>query len=85
MPMQPPKTTDPTPRRALGYTAAFIRDRTRAIRKEFAIQSSWGHEEAIASFERIARWHILCLRELQEESGMNSDMHIDSTELNRCE
>ncbi|ORX38670.1 SAC3/GANP/Nin1/mts3/eIF-3 p25 family-domain-containing protein [Kockovaella imperatae] len=74
----------PTARKALGYTAGFIRDRTRAIRKEFAMQSSWGHEEAIASFERIARWHILCLRELQEETGMNSDMHIDSAELGRC-
>lgn len=48
------------------------------------MQSSWGHEEAIASFERIARWHILCLRELQEETGSNTDMHIDSAELGRC-
>ncbi|WRT68245.1 uncharacterized protein IL334_005221 [Kwoniella shivajii] len=86
MPTHPPSTSiSPcTPRKALGYSAGFIRDRTRAIRKEFAMQSSWGHEEAIASFERIARWHILCLRELQEESGTNVDMHIDSAELNRC-
>lgn len=48
------------------------------------MQSTWGHLEAIASFERIARWHILCLRELQEETGFNSDMHIDSAELGRC-
>jgi hypothetical protein len=48
------------------------------------MQSTWGHQEAIASFERIARWHILCLRELQEETGFNSDMHIDSAELGRC-
>jgi hypothetical protein len=48
------------------------------------MQSAWGHLEAIASFERIARWHILCLRELQEETGFNSDMHIDSAELGRC-
>jgi hypothetical protein len=72
-------------RKALGHSAGFIRDRTRAIRKEFAMQSTWGHEEAIASFERIARWHMLCLRELQEETGFNSDMHIDSAELGRCE
>ncbi|WVQ99863.1 hypothetical protein IAU59_007006 [Kwoniella sp. CBS 9459] len=86
MPTLPPSTSTsvPTPRKALGYSAGFIRDRTRAIRKEFAMQSSWGHEEAIASFERIARWHILCLRELQEESGTNTDMHIDSAELGRC-
>ncbi|WVN90162.1 uncharacterized protein L203_105398 [Cryptococcus depauperatus CBS 7841] len=71
-------------RKALSYSAGFIRDRTRAIRKEFAMQSSWGHDEAIASFERIARWHILCLRELQEEGGTNNDMHIDSAELGRC-
>lgn len=88
--MQPPPNPNavhpppPTSRRALGYTAGFIRDRTRAIRKEFAIQSSWGHEEAIACFERIARWHILCLRELQEETGSNTDMHIDSAELGRA-
>nr|XP_018261336.1 uncharacterized protein I303_05773 [Kwoniella dejecticola CBS 10117]OBR83494.1 hypothetical protein I303_05773 [Kwoniella dejecticola CBS 10117] len=83
----PPSTSDPsssTPRKALGYSAGFIRDRSRAIRKEFAMQSSWGHQEAIESFERIARWHILCLRELQEESGTNMDLHIDSAELNRC-
>ncbi|WWD18937.1 hypothetical protein CI109_103393 [Kwoniella shandongensis] len=87
MPSFPPSsssTSAPTPRKALGYSAGFIRDRTRAIRKEFAMQSSWGHEEAIASFERIARWHILCLRELQEETGTNTDMHIDSAELGRC-
>lgn len=48
------------------------------------MQSSWGHNEAIASFERIARWHILCLRELQEESGANVDLHIDGQELGRC-
>lgn len=74
----------PTPRRALGYSSGFIRDRTRAIRKEFALQSSWGYDEAVATFERIARWHILCLRELQEETGTNSDMHIDNAELGRC-
>ncbi len=45
------------------------------------MQSSWGHAEAIATYERIARWHILCLRELQEESGTNTDMHIDNAEL----
>lgn len=90
MHIQPPANPNavnpppPTARRALGYTAGFIRDRTRAIRKEFAIQSSWGHEEAIACFERIARWHILCLRELQEESGSNVDMHIDNAELGRA-
>ncbi|TYJ54021.1 hypothetical protein B9479_005355 [Cryptococcus floricola] len=88
MPTPPPTTSIASPadsaRKALGYTAGFIRDRTRAIRKEFAMQSSWGHEEAIASFERIARWHILCLRELQEEGGTNNDMHIDSAELGRC-
>ncbi|WWC90845.1 uncharacterized protein L201_005782 [Kwoniella dendrophila CBS 6074] len=85
MPTPPPTTSSSsTPRKALGYSAGFIRDRSRAIRKEFAMQSSWGHEEAIASFERIARWHILCLRELQEESGTNVDLHIDSAELNRC-
>ncbi|WVQ82032.1 hypothetical protein IAT38_004160 [Cryptococcus sp. DSM 104549] len=84
MPALPASSSDRSPRRALGYSAGFIRDRTRAIRKEFAMQSSWGHEEAIASFERIARWHILCLRELQEETGSNTDMHIDAAELGRC-
>lgn len=90
MPLQPPPNPNavnppaPTARRALGYTAGYIRDRTRAIRKEFAIQSSWGHDEAISCFERIARWHILCLRELQEETGSNTDMHIDSAELGRA-
>lgn len=90
MTLLPPSSSDLPPnselaqRKALGYSAGFIRDRTRAIRKEFAMQSSWGHEEAIESFERIARWHILCLRELQEEEGTNNDMHIDSAELGRC-
>ncbi|CAK9782810.1 hypothetical protein CC85DRAFT_312724 [Cutaneotrichosporon oleaginosum] len=90
MSQQPPPNPNavnppaPTPRRALGYSSGFIRDRTRAIRKEFSLQSSWGHVEAIATFERIARWHILCLRELQEETGTNTDMHIDNAELGRC-
>ncbi|KAE8542713.1 hypothetical protein D1P53_001495 [Cryptococcus gattii VGV] len=90
MTLLPPSSSDLPPnnelaqRKALGYSAGFIRDRTRAIRKEFAMQSSWGHEQAIESFERIARWHILCLRELQEEEGTNNDMHIDSAELGRC-
>jgi hypothetical protein len=86
MPLPPKDTSSKSiDRKALGHSAGFIRDRTRAIRKEFAMQSTWGHQEAIASFERIARWHILCLRELQEETGFNSDMHIDSAELGRCE
>ncbi|KAL7423449.1 actin cytoskeleton and mitosis protein [Cryptotrichosporon argae] len=95
LPLQPPATSPSSSalappgshtaaRRALGYTAGFIRDRTRAIRKEFAMQSSWGHVEAVASFERVARWHVLCLRELQEETGNNVDMHIDAAELGRC-
>ncbi|GMK59099.1 hypothetical protein CspeluHIS016_0701140 [Cutaneotrichosporon spelunceum] len=90
MSLQPPPNPNavnppgPSQRRALGYSSGFIRDRSRAIRKEFALQSSWGHDEAIATFERIARWHILCLRELQEETGTNTDMHIDNAELGRC-
>ena len=48
------------------------------------MQASWGQAEAIECNERIARWHILCLRELQEESGTNADMHIDNAELGRC-
>ncbi|BEJ12802.1 hypothetical protein CspHIS471_0212620 [Cutaneotrichosporon sp. HIS471] len=90
MSLQPPPNPNsvnppaPSPRRALGYSSGFIRDRTRAIRKEFTLQSSWGHDESIATFERVARWHILCLRELQEETGTNTDMHIDNAELGRC-
>lgn len=90
MSVQPPVNPNavnppaPTPRRALGFTSGFIRDRTRAIRKEFALQSSWGHDEAIATFERIARWHILSLRELQETTGQNMDMFTDNKELERC-
>ena len=85
LPTPPPGSKHATARMALEHTAGFIRDRTRAIRKEFAMQSTWGHEEAIATFERIARWHILCLRELQEETGKSKDLHIDSAELGRCE
>ena len=48
------------------------------------MQASWGQAEAIECNERIARWHILCLRELQEETGTNADMHIDNAELGRC-
>lgn len=49
------------------------------------MQHSWGEAEYIECHERIARWHILTIRELQEETGFNSDMHIDSAELGRCE
>jgi len=48
------------------------------------MQSSWGALEAIEANEKIARWHILCLRELQENSGNQMDMHVDAAELGRC-
>ncbi len=83
---QPPSTLPSlaSDRRALGHVSGFIRDRTRAIRKEFSLQTSWGSLESVQCHEKIARYHILALRELQEETGGSSDMHNDSAELGRC-
>lgn len=40
------------------------------MRQEFSKQKHWGLEHAVSGHERIARYHILCLRELRK-TGIN--------------
>ncbi|KAI9096495.1 SAC3/GANP/Nin1/mts3/eIF-3 p25 family-domain-containing protein [Phlyctochytrium arcticum] len=47
----------------LQRTYSFIRDRTRAIRKDLTLQNLRG-PESVALFERIARYHLLCSQSL---------------------
>ncbi|KAJ3189919.1 hypothetical protein HDU85_000205 [Gaertneriomyces sp. JEL0708] len=53
------------PQYDLHRTYGFIRDRTRAIRKDLTLQNVRG-PEAIAIYERIARYHLLCSHRLCE-------------------
>lgn len=43
----------------------FIRDRTRAVRKDFGVQNV-KNMDAVRAHERIARFHILSLHEMCE-------------------
>ncbi|KND03783.1 uncharacterized protein SPPG_01240 [Spizellomyces punctatus DAOM BR117] len=47
----------------LQRTYGFIRDRTRAIRKDLTLQNLRG-PEAVGLFERIARYHLMCSQRL---------------------
>lgn len=48
------------------YCHSFIRDRTRAIRKDFSIQPELLGPETIYCYERIARFHILSIHQMCE-------------------
>ncbi|KAJ3087852.1 hypothetical protein HK102_010152 [Quaeritorhiza haematococci] len=49
---------------------AFVRDRARAIRKDFVLQHSRGLE-AVECHERIARYHIMCCHELCDNPNVS--------------
>jgi hypothetical protein len=50
---------------ALEDCHVFIRDRTRAVRKDFGVQNIV-NIDAVRAHERIARFHILSLHEMCE-------------------
>ncbi|TIB74816.1 hypothetical protein E3Q24_00308 [Wallemia mellicola] len=54
----------------------FVRDRTRSIRQDFTLQHI-RNEIAIECHERIARYHILCLHELCDESGWSDQQELE--------
>ncbi|WBW74691.1 nuclear export factor Sac32 [Schizosaccharomyces osmophilus] len=55
---------------------AFVRDRTRAIRQDFSVQSSFTNE-SIYCHELIARFHIVSLHELKGQPAFSSQQEIE--------
>ncbi|EPX71733.1 nuclear export factor [Schizosaccharomyces octosporus yFS286] len=55
---------------------AFVRDRTRAIRQDFSVQSSFT-EESIYCHELIARFHIVSLHELKGQPSFSSQQEVE--------
>ena len=71
----------------LANTHKFVWDRTRGIRNDFSIQQVTKVEDlriAIDCFERIARFHILCLHQLSRPDADNGefDHHQEREQLN---
>ncbi|GAA5900500.1 hypothetical protein JCM5296_001564 [Sporobolomyces johnsonii] len=64
------------PTQPLAVTHPFIRDRTRSIRQDFTVQNVRG-TSAIECNERIARYHILALGTLREQSGFSESQELE--------
>ncbi|GAA6030212.1 hypothetical protein JCM8097_008990 [Rhodosporidiobolus ruineniae] len=60
----------------LATTHPFLRDRTRSIRQDFTVQNVRGRS-AIEAHERIARYHILALGALREQSGFSESQELE--------
>ncbi|GJN92843.1 hypothetical protein Rhopal_005881-T1 [Rhodotorula paludigena] len=60
----------------LATTHPFIRDRTRSIRQDFTVQNVRG-ASAIECNERIARYHILAVGTLREQSGFSESQELE--------
>ncbi|GAA5825303.1 hypothetical protein JCM11251_006929 [Rhodosporidiobolus azoricus] len=60
----------------LATTHPFLRDRTRSIRQDFTVQNVRG-ASAIECNERIARYHILALGTLREQSGFSESQELE--------
>ncbi|GAA6054511.1 hypothetical protein JCM3770_005821 [Rhodotorula araucariae] len=60
----------------LATTHPFIRDRTRSIRQDFTVQNVRG-QSAIECNERIARYHILAVGALREQSGFSESQELE--------
>ncbi|BGP50022.1 actin cytoskeleton and mitosis protein [Rhodotorula kratochvilovae] len=60
----------------LATTHPFIRDRTRSIRQDFTVQNVRGRS-AIECNERIARYHILAVGALREQSGFSESQELE--------
>ncbi len=85
----PALASDPssrTPQACLRYVHYFLRDRTRAIRQDFTLQSHWGKEEAIDCNERIGRFHILSMHQLAEAKAKEMEfLKQEMEQLNKSE
>ncbi|GAA5964653.1 hypothetical protein JCM3765_007659 [Sporobolomyces pararoseus] len=64
------------PQHPLAVTHPFVRDRTRSVRQDFTVQNVRGHS-AIECNERIARYHILALGTLREQSGFSESQELE--------
>ncbi len=59
----------------------FVWDRTRAIRNDFSIQQVSREDDvriAVDCFERIARFHILCLHQLSNPNELHEGENFDA-------
>jgi nuclear mRNA export protein SAC3 len=63
----------------LEETHSFVQDRTRSIKQDFTLQNIRGIE-AVEIHERIARYHILCLHELNGSKNYNENLEISYLE-----
>ena len=66
----------------LSVAHAFLRDRTRSIRQDFTLQNENG-ALAIECHERIVRFHILSLFELQEQPGFEKKLELEQLKKGR--
>lgn len=64
------------PAHPLSETHHFLRDRTRAVRQDFTMQNVRG-AEAIECNERIARYHVLALGTLREQSTFSESQELE--------
>ncbi|SDA01438.1 BZ3500_MvSof-1268-A1-R1_Chr10-1g02666 [Microbotryum saponariae] len=64
------------PTAPLHVTHPFLRDRTRSIRQDLTMQNIRG-EEAIECNERIARYHVLALGTLREQSSFSESQELE--------
>ncbi|KAK9767087.1 actin cytoskeleton and mitosis protein [Basidiobolus ranarum] len=55
---------------------AFVRDRTRSIRQDFTLQNCRSLA-AVSAHERIARYHILCLHQLCQNSNFSEQQEVE--------
>ncbi|BGP18182.1 actin cytoskeleton and mitosis protein [Rhodosporidiobolus nylandii] len=67
---------DLLPTAPLATTHPFLRDRTRSVRQDFTVQNVRG-ESAVRANERIARYHILALGTLREQSGFSESQELE--------
>lgn len=64
------------PTKPLSETHPFIRDRTRSIRQDFTVQNVRG-QSAIECNERIARFHVLALGTLREQTSFSESQELE--------
>jgi hypothetical protein len=72
---------DLLPRGGLQKTAAFIRDRSRAVRNDFTMQHETGRI-AMECHDRCVRFHILVMHLERDRPGFSCDM--EEQQLMNC-
>jgi len=66
---------DLLPRGGFPQTAAFIRDRSRAVRNDFTMQHETG-ALAMECHDRCARFHILALHFVRDHPGFSVALEV---------